>query len=213
MDKDKKSFDLTPFETVMLWFLVSLIVIALLNGIFAMLLGQGNLLFAGSKFILWLKKFVYPLLIFLSFVISALSIAGLTWAVTKLTQINQMQNALYAPPVDQALVPTEDKKNTRWIKVGEHINSLNPNDWKLAILECDIILDELMSAMGYHGETLSDKLKGVEKSDFVTIDEAWEAHKVRNQIAHEGSDFLITEREARRIVGLYEKVFREFSFI
>jgi len=103
--------------------------------------------------------------------------------------------------------------NGRWDKIRQHINSANSSDWRLAILECDIILDEMLTKMSYHGETLSDKLKAVEKSDFLTIDKAWEAHRVRNAIAHEGSNFQITDREAQRVVGLYEEVFKEFHYI
>lgn len=103
--------------------------------------------------------------------------------------------------------------NKRSEKIAEHINSTNPSDWRLAILECDIILDEMLTKMSYHGETIADKLQAVEKSDFLSIDKAWEAHRVRNAIAHQGSDFQITDREARRVVGLYEEVFREFHYI
>ncbi len=103
--------------------------------------------------------------------------------------------------------------NKRWEKIVAHINSGNAGDWRLAILECDIILDEMLTKMGYRGETLSDKLKAVEKSDFLAIDKAWEAHRVRNAIAHEGSNFQITDREAKRVVGLYEEAFKEFHFI
>lgn len=103
--------------------------------------------------------------------------------------------------------------NKRFEKITEHINSDNPSDWRLAVLECDIILDEMLTKMSYHGATLSDKLKSVERSDFVTIDKAWEAHRVRNDIAHQGSNFQINNREARRVVGLYEEVFREFHFL
>ena len=103
--------------------------------------------------------------------------------------------------------------NKRWEKIVEHIGSDNSSDWRLAILECDIILDEMLTKMSYHGETVADKLKVVEKSDFLSIDKAWEAHRVRNAIAHEGSNFQITDREARRVVSLYEEVFKEFHFI
>ncbi len=103
--------------------------------------------------------------------------------------------------------------NPRWEKIEDKINSTNASDWRVAILECDIILDEMLSKMGYHGETVSDKLKAIEPSDFRTLNSAWEAHKIRNAIAHAGSEFLISEREARRVIGLYEAVFKEFKFI
>ncbi len=103
--------------------------------------------------------------------------------------------------------------NEKWQKVIIHINSSNPSDWKLAILECDIMLAEILEKMGYLQPSISEKLKSIESSDFTNIENAWEAHKIRNQIAHEGSEFLINEREAKRVIGLYETVFREFEYI
>jgi hypothetical protein len=36
---------------------------------------------------------------------------------------------------------------------------------------------------------------------------------VRNKIAHEGSDFVLSKQEAERTIGLYEEVFSEFNYI
>ncbi|HEY9480918.1 MAG TPA: hypothetical protein VIR98_01645 [Candidatus Paceibacterota bacterium] len=103
--------------------------------------------------------------------------------------------------------------NQKWQKVQEHINSANPSDWRLAIIEADIMLGDILEKMGYQGDSIGDKLKGVEKSDFLTLDLAWEAHKVRNQIAHEGGDFQLNERDARKTIDMYKKVFEEFYYI
>jgi hypothetical protein len=108
---------------------------------------------------------------------------------------------------------SERPANPKWMKVLEHVNSPNPADWKLAILEADIILDHLLDKMGYHGATMGDKLKSIEPSDFTSLQEAWEAHKVRNAIAHEGSDYVVTKPEAERVIRLFKKVFEEFQFI
>jgi len=56
-------------------------------------------------------------------------------------------------------------------------------------------------------------LKAVEASDMLSLDAAWDAHKVRNRIAHSGSEFLMNEREAKQTIANYEKVFREFKII
>lgn len=103
--------------------------------------------------------------------------------------------------------------NKKWQQVQAHINSPNPGDWRLAIMEADIMLGDILEKMGYQGDTIGDKLKGIEKSDFLTLDLAWEAHRVRNQIAHEGSEFQLTEREARRVIDLFKQVFEEFYYI
>ena len=99
------------------------------------------------------------------------------------------------------------------MRVQKHLHSENESDWRLAVLEADVLLDEMVTGMGYHGDSLGEKLKGIEKSDFLTLDEAWEAHTVRNKIAHEGASFVLTEREAKRIGKLYENVFKEFHYI
>jgi len=101
----------------------------------------------------------------------------------------------------------------RWIKVQAHINSDNPSQWRLAILEADIMLGDILEKMGYQGDSIGDKLKSVDKSDFLTLNSAWDAHKVRNQIAHEGTDFQLNEREAKRVIELYKTVFSEFYHI
>ena len=104
-------------------------------------------------------------------------------------------------------------ENSKWKLVLEHINSDDANKWKLAILEADIILSELLDSLNLSGEGVGEKLKNVEASDFDHIEEAWEAHKIRNVIAHQGSDFLLTQREAKRVIKLYESVFVEFEII
>ncbi|MFA6270596.1 MAG: hypothetical protein WC657_05330 [Candidatus Paceibacterota bacterium] len=101
----------------------------------------------------------------------------------------------------------------KWEKIIKLSESTNQSDWRLAVIESDIILDDLLGKLQLPGETMGEKLKAVEPSDFTTIESAWEAHKFRNMIAHEGSDFIINQREIRRIILLYESVFKEFQLI
>lgn len=148
-------------------------------------------------------------------VISAVCFVGTFIVGRKMNALAAAQKAKYENPADSEAIPEDAGayKNERWERVVAHMNSANPNDWKFAILEADIILGELLEAMSYQGETIADRLKRVERSDMRTLEAAWEAHKVRNVIAHEGGDFVITEREARRVVGLYREVFEEFHYI
>ncbi len=107
----------------------------------------------------------------------------------------------------------EEVKNERWANIERQVASENPNDWRQGILEADIMLDEVVTRMGYYGDTLGEKLKQVARGDIEYLDALWEAHKVRNQIAHEGSDFILTQREAKRVVGLYGTAFKELRVI
>ena len=104
-------------------------------------------------------------------------------------------------------------KNPRWLAVTEYMNSENPNDWKLAILEADTLLESLVDDLGFKGDTFGEKLKSIDKDKFKNLSSAWEAHNVRNRIAHEGIEFEISKLEAKRIVLIYEQIFRDYAYI
>jgi hypothetical protein len=116
-------------------------------------------------------------------------------------------NAEDAPPL-----PTE-KHNTMWDAIRAKLLSDSPSDWRLAIIEADIYMDKILDQQGFHGDTVGDKLKQVTPDKLNSINMAWEAHKVRNRIAHEGSAFNLTMPEARRILSYYEIIFRDLGVI
>lgn len=104
-------------------------------------------------------------------------------------------------------------KNEHWVKVLQYTFSQNEGDWKLAIIEADLMLEALMDQLGFKGETLGEKLKSADQERFRPLTNAWEVHTVRNRIAHEGSNFVISQHEAKRVIALYEQIFREFGYI
>jgi hypothetical protein len=153
-----------------------------------------------------------PLLANVMLVLSLFFLAVIIYSVYKIFRLRQKEMALLMT-APRALVPTKRTANPRWEHVLSHIASDDPHRWQLAIIEADIILDEMTRAMGVRGENLGERLKNIERSDFYTLDLAWEGHKVRNQIAHAGTAFKLTKREAKRVIDLYREVFHEFSYI
>ena len=151
----------------------------------------------------------------ISIFVSLLFIVGIIYSILQLMRIREVERSALSLNVNESPVVGGDptRAQLRWKKIMEHSATDNPNDWRHAIIEADIMLDELLTIQGYHGDTVGDKLKQVERSDFNTIDLAWEAHKVRNRIAHEGSEHDLNAREVRRVIALYEQVLREFHFI
>ncbi len=151
----------------------------------------------------WMRVILWVLIVVL--------VCSIAYVIYNLTQIRKNTRAkLYQVLDETTAVPTSINKS--WDRVKLFVDSYNESEWRLAVIEADIMLAELLDTMNLQGDSIGEKLKGVEKSDFNTLDLAWEAHKVRNQIAHDPS-FLLTQREAKRVIGLFEEVFREFSFI
>jgi hypothetical protein len=75
------------------------------------------------------------------------------------------------------------------------------------------MLFDLLVQLNFKGESLGDKLKSANRDNFHSLSLAWEAHNIRNKIAHEGSSFELPLREAKRVISLYESIFQEFGFI
>ncbi len=103
------------------------------------------------------------------------------------------------------------QQNSRLGDILAHSQSDNPNDWKLAIIEADIILDDILKKRGYAGNSLGERLRSISPGQLGSLDDAWEAHKIRNRIAHDGADFVLTQRLAEETINRYRRVFTEFG--
>lgn len=144
----------------------------------------------------------------------ALAVIGLfviIYATVRLFELRKREEEFYSTPI----LPLEGKggMHPRW----EHIQSLlegnSPSEWREAIIEADIMLDDVLAKQGYVGDGVGEKLRTADPSDFKTLQNAWEAHKVRNLIAHQGSAYDLSETVAGRTIAHFEAVFREFKVI
>lgn len=148
-------------------------------------------------------------------VISLLLLTGIVYAYIRIAQIRKSEKERFEA-IAQKTGRAESvpfRTDTRWERIMDQIHTENENDWRQAIIEADTLLEEIVTRAGYVGETLGEKMRGIEKSDFTTIDDAWRAHKFRNRIAHEGSNFHLNKREALEIISLYQRVFEEFFYL
>lgn len=148
----------------------------------------------------------------LSLLLAALFFVGYIYATTRYNQLTDVetdqlkeQERLY-----QQLYGT-GVQSSRFDDIKAHVASDNPNDWKLAIIEADIELERVLDTAGYPGTTIGEKLKAANRETFTTLQDAWEAHKVRNRIAHDGADFVLTKKTAQETIQRYQRVFTEFG--
>ena len=138
-------------------------------------------------------------------------IAGIIYFFIRTREISNIEYHRY-----KSIDVREDEQkehNTQWQTVLDYLDSDNPAEWRIAVLEADAMLDEVTKKAGGAGDTLGERLKSIDPRGFKSLQSAWDAHKVRNMIAHEGTNFQLTKREAKRVVGLYEQVFNEFQYI
>lgn len=106
----------------------------------------------------------------------------------------------------------QNERLARWQEIKEHSLGANPSDWRVAVLEADVMLESALMAKGYQGETLAEMLKNAEPYRLKNMDKAWEAHRTRNRIAHQ-PDKEITKLETDRALANYEAILKELGFI
>lgn len=105
-----------------------------------------------------------------------------------------------------------EERNARWDAVEKRMKSDHPSDWKLAVIEADSIMDDLLKRMRYEGATMGERLQQIEPSDFDSLQAVWKAHKMRNRIAHE-PETAITRSEAEYAIELFKRGLKEFEYI
>lgn len=84
-----------------------------------------------------------------------------------------------------------------WIRIIDSFDSHS----KQGIMDADKLLDYALAKKGFVG-TLGEKLKKA-GSRFSDLNGVWQAHKLRNQIAHELKDINIVE--ARRALKFFKQ--------
>lgn len=142
-------------------------------------------------------------------------IGFILWAIYIRIRVYEVDEALSGAYSAHFVKPqfTEKKINAKWEQIRAHFESSNPNDWRAAIIDADALLEELVTSLGYTGESLGAKLTSIRVNDFPTLQSAWEGHKMRNVIAHEGSSFTLTERQKEITRRHFESVFHDAGLI
>ena len=100
-----------------------------------------------------------------------------------------------------------------WTKILKRFKSGLESEYKLAIIESDAMLDNVLKRMGYGaGETLGERLEHIEEDDLPGIEEIQGIHKIRNDIVHD-PDYKLNLETARGILAVYEKALKNLNAI
>jgi hypothetical protein len=94
----------------------------------------------------------------------------------------------------------------KWKNVVKRLETASEEEYKLAVLEADGMLDQALKRMNFAGDTLTDRLQKVSTGIIANLSEVRQANTIRNNIVHD-PNYRLTLSEARRIIEVYETAF------
>lgn len=95
-----------------------------------------------------------------------------------------------------------------WEEVKKRANSHRDAEWKLAIIEGDKFVDTVLQASGFPGETMGERLMLIKPDQLGSLQDLWDAHKLRNLLVHEAG-YQVRHEQVLSAINAFEKVLKE----
>ena len=152
----------------------------------------------------------------ISVCISILALFIIIFSLVRMYEIQVFDKMEIDHEINHALAKDKELERTsnpRWKYILTLIESPNESDWRIAVLEADSLLEETFKERGIVGDTMAELLEEATSNGYRSIQDAWDAHIIRNKIAHEGTDFPMSQVEGRRVIKLYQNIFEDLDVI
>jgi len=91
----------------------------------------------------------------------------------------------------------------QWDRIKKRVESGAESDYKLAIIEADDFLGEVLDNRGYEGKDFEEIIKKAGRFVIPILDDLLKAHETRNSIVY-NPDFKLSVAEAKKILDTYE---------
>lgn len=123
-----------------------------------------------------------------------------------------MRQILYGMNLPPEITTKKIKMKARWDKIRKKLASGNEAEYKVAIIEADNAIDDLIRRMGYKGENMLERLQDIPAGQLDKLDEIKDAHEIRNRIIHE-EKFKVSRKDANEVLAKYEHFLRHFEVL
>ncbi|OGZ64692.1 MAG: hypothetical protein A3A98_01715 [Candidatus Staskawiczbacteria bacterium RIFCSPLOWO2_01_FULL_40_39] len=100
--------------------------------------------------------------------------------------------------------------NKRWKKIMKRMETDLEPEYKIAVIEADDLLYQMLDERGYEGETFEELAKNASKKMSVNVEDILEAHTVRNSIVY-NPDFKLDAETARKMLLNYENAIKNIA--
>ncbi len=105
-----------------------------------------------------------------------------------------------------------DKLAKSWKGIIKKTESGLESEYKLAVIEADVMLEEVLKRIGHTEEGVEAKVNATTSAELKNIEELRRARKVRNDIVYD-PDYHLTLEKTKETLKIYEESFRNLNVI
>ncbi len=100
--------------------------------------------------------------------------------------------------------------NKQWSRIKKRTESGAESDYKLAIIDANDFLEEVLDSRGYDGNDLKESIEKAGKMIAPILDDVLKAYEIRNSIVY-NPDFKISAEQAKKILETYESAVKSIG--
>lgn len=151
----------------------------------------------------------------LSGIISAGFIVGAIYSYLGIQRVEAEEGAKRKQhfSLDNNKTTQKNPTQKRWDAIISMFQSNDSTAWRMAIIDADAMMEDLVDSMGFQGQNFGEKLKQMQQVGVPWVQSAWDVHLLRNKLAHEGSRYPLNNREAYQVFKVYESIFQNTGYL
>ena len=98
----------------------------------------------------------------------------------------------------------------QWGKIMKKTESGTESDYKLAVIDADDLLNEVLDNRGYEGKDFEETVKKSGRLVAEILDDVMKAHEVRNSIVY-NPDYKLSADQAKKVLATYDNAIKSIG--
>jgi len=98
----------------------------------------------------------------------------------------------------------------QWDRIKKRIESGAESDYKLAIIDADDFLAEVLDNRGYDGDNFEESINKAGRLIAPILEDVLKAHEIRNSIVY-NPDYKLSTEQAKKVLETYEAAAKEIG--
>jgi hypothetical protein len=109
-------------------------------------------------------------------------------------------------------VPLQKKAQKKWRAIKKRIESEKEANWKLAVIEGEEIVEDLLIKIGYQGKDIKRRLEKATESQIPNLKDLFDAVEIYNSILAD-PDYKLTKEKAKETLSAFEEYLRHLQYL